>query len=402
MKKIYSSLLFSFGISISAFSQCTNASDLLFDFPLNNSSADVSSYSQPVLDFGTVTYTTDRFGNSNSALNTTSGTIFLTNDVGGNFKCQFPITFSSWVKINTVNSRNPVFCNEDAGSNISGVYVEILPNSTINVRVGENFGSNAKNYTTTATVSTGQWFHLSVVLNSINDFKIYLDGTEVSGAYTGTGTALGYLNMTGTAGKIGSGVNGTGTNLFLSGAMDEVKFWNASLQQFQIDALYNSHVDALVEDTVTICEGASNQVVFPFNSCDVSWSNGDNDSICNFSGAALGLGTHSIYMTAYDDMNIAYTDSVVVIVESCLSTNENEFAEMVSIYPNPTSSQLYFNFSNELINNVVIFDITGKIIHSENFIGNNGRMNIESFASGIYHVRINSPLGTKTQKIIIE
>jgi hypothetical protein len=402
MKKLYITLLILISVQSISKSQCSNSTELLFNFPFSNNSNDISFYSQPILDFGTVTYGTDRFGNANSCLNTTSGSVFLTNDIGGNFKCQFPISFSSWVKINSLNSRNPIFCNEDAATNISGVYVEVLPNSTINVRVGENAGANAKNYTTTGTVPTAQWFQLTVVLTSINDIKIFQNGVEMTGSYSGSGTTLAYLNVLGTAGKIGSGVNGTGTNVFLNGHMDDVKFWNVALQSFQITALYNTHVDAIVEDTVTICNGGNATVAFPFNSCDVSWSNGDNDSICNISGIALGIGTHSIYMSAFDNLNVEYTDSVVVIVQSCLSTNENELDEMISIYPNPTSNELNFNFSNGLINSVILIDITGKIIHTENFIGASGKMNIDSFTPGIYQVMINSELGTQTQKIIIE
>lgn len=402
MKKIYLVILLMAGTQNIVSSQCTTAFNQLFKFPFSNSSADISFYNQPILNFGSVTYGTDRFGNANSSLNTFSGSVFLTNDVGGNFKCQFPMTFSSWVFINTLNSRNPIFCNEDAATDISGVYVEALSNGTIKVRVGDNPGGTEMNYTTTNTVTTGQWFQLTTVLTTINDIKVYVNGVEYTGSYSGGGTSLGYLNIGGTAGKIGSGVNGTGTNVYLNGQMDDVMFWNVALQSFQITALYENHVDALVEDTVTICEGENTSVNFPFNSCDISWSNGDNDSTCNISGIALGLGTHSIFMTAYDDMNIEYTDSVVVIVQACAGIEENGENMIENIYPNPAKGMVHIGMFEPSEYRILLQDMAGKNIFEKTVSGNSTDMNVENIPAGIYLLRITSENKIQTQKLIIE
>lgn len=96
----------------------------------------LSSYNQAVLNYGSPTFTTDRHGNSTGALNTTSGTIFLSNDQSGNFKCQFPFTFSAWIKSNALGARNPIFMNEDHGSSYSGVWINLLQTGEVIASIG--------------------------------------------------------------------------------------------------------------------------------------------------------------------------------------------------------------------------------------------------------------------------
>jgi hypothetical protein len=90
--------------------------------------------------------------------------------------------------------------------------------------------------------------------------------------------------------------------------------------------------------------------------------------------------------------------------------NENKKLETnnkIIIYPNPSKGNFVVKFTNTNggINNIKIFDLYGKLIHTETCIGGVRNITInKQLAKGIYSVQItNSATGkSETQKLIIE
>lgn len=401
MKKLYT--LFIAGSLLlvnNAFSQCESATSLLVDMKMENTNADSSSYNQQVLDYGSPTFTEDRHGNATGALNTTNGTIFLSNDQSGNFKCQFPFTFSAWIKSNGLGARNPIFMNEDHGSSYSGVWINLLQTGELIASIGNGGlpGPTSRVSATTATqLVAGTWYHIAVVFNSLNDMDIYINGAPQSVTYSGTGNALYYFMVSGTAGKIGSGVNGSGTNAYFNGAIDDLRFWNEALVVQQIQALYNSHTNMISSEALTFCESQFESVTVPSFFCDYNWSNGEQDESNLLSGNVLGAGTHTIYATMYDAHNIAYTDSIVVTVDLCTGVDENNAIEPVSVYPNPASNNVtietatpgYFTLSTVLGEQLMNIPVQNK-----------QTLSMEEFTPGIYFItELNSG---RTLRLLIE
>ncbi len=81
----------------------------------------------------------------------------------------------------------------------------------------------------------------------------------------------------------------------------------------------------------------------------------------------------------------------------------NLSANQISIYPNPSNGIFTIqNFTNSQIQNLIITDITGKIIKQFTIYNSQFTINISNQPAGIYFLKINSNDGIYTEKIIIQ
>lgn len=74
----------------------------------------------------------------------------------------------------------------------------------------------------------------------------------------------------------------------------------------------------------------------------------------------------------------------------------------IKIYPNPTTSLLYFESNNAMIKEVEIMDINGRLVATISEIGENNALSVKELNSGIYLIKITTSNGIFTQKIIKE
>ena len=83
---------------------------------------------------------------------------------------------------------------------------------------------------------------------------------------------------------------------------------------------------------------------------------------------------------------------------------ETQGITSIRIYPNPTDSQLTIDNGELTIENVEIFDLTGKTVGAHLYgrpnIDGTTTINVEFLPSGVYFVKITTENGTITQKII--
>lgn len=79
-----------------------------------------------------------------------------------------------------------------------------------------------------------------------------------------------------------------------------------------------------------------------------------------------------------------------------LSTDENQIAQL-SVYPNPTSDNIYIKAENQQIQNVKIYDMSGKLLKVS---GKISKVPFSDFPAGVYIIRVETTLGIKTFKII--
>ncbi len=76
-------------------------------------------------------------------------------------------------------------------------------------------------------------------------------------------------------------------------------------------------------------------------------------------------------------------------------------ANKISIHPNPSNGTFFLqNFTNSKIQNLIITDITGKIIHNSQFSIHNSQFSIEE--KGIYFIKIQTENNIFTEKLIIQ
>ena len=140
-----------------------------------------------------------------------------------------------------------------------------------------------------------------------------------------------------------------------------------------------------------------------FRGCSVCSGRGRG---CNTSrgGKRAANGPHpNSYPVTYTDGNGCSSSSdainaTVVIVDVSIAENEKEL-ELI-VFPNPTVEILNIE-SNELIDNIIITDLNGKIVYLENNVNQKlVQVDVSELMKGIYLIRINSGNAYSVKKII--
>src|SRR5690606_35128223 len=125
----------------------------------------------------------------------------------------------------------------------------------------------------------------------------------------------------------------------------------------------------------------------------------------DFKPTALGLlytaqnQTPSLYLVnKYDNIKITALQSVPAYVLNA----EDFLAEKFNIYPNPASNVVNItNAENMLVNQVVIYDVAGKLINTQSFKEQAEiQLNVENLASGTYLLHLQTAEGTAVKKLV--
>jgi len=111
--------------------------------------------------------------------------------------------------------------------------------------------------------------------------------------------------------------------------------------------------------------------------------------------AATALGAINYYSAG--TINSYYIDDFT-FVEGTLSSNEFA-ADSFSVYPNPVVNQLNIK-SNEPVNSVSVFDVTGKLIYNSTPNVISPSIDMSTYKSGIYFVEVTINNATKTVKVV--
>lgn len=86
-----------------------------------------------------------------------------------------------------------------------------------------------------------------------------------------------------------------------------------------------------------------------------------------------------------------------VVMDDVVGVGDN-LAEMVSIYPNPTSSILNINLpSNIEVLNSSLVDVLGR---TTGVVYSNGEMNVSGLSQGVYFLKLETNMGSLTQRIV--
>jgi len=80
------------------------------------------------------------------------------------------------------------------------------------------------------------------------------------------------------------------------------------------------------------------------------------------------------------------------IIISPLSTNDNEFKNSLSIYPNPASDKLFIkkNQSSYQIKSIRINSIDGKLVKSVSALNGNNSLDISNLSGALYFMTVTS------------
>ncbi len=92
----------------------------------------------------------------------------------------------------------------------------------------------------------------------------------------------------------------------------------------------------------------------------------------------------------------------LILGEAVSSIGENEMAgTTLRIYPNPASDMLVIKSSGE-IGNVAVFSISGAEVCNEQVSGNEFRLDVSGYASGVYVVKVATTTGIEVRRFIVK
>jgi hypothetical protein len=77
-----------------------------------------------------------------------------------------------------------------------------------------------------------------------------------------------------------------------------------------------------------------------------------------------------------------------VTFQSTLGVNEESFLSQVTVFPNPTTDFINLKFSLISDYQIELFDITGRKLETQEFSSDTSKINMNSFASGVYFINI--------------
>lgn len=114
-------------------------------------------------------------------------------------------------------------------------------------------------------------------------------------------------------------------------------------------------------------------------------------------GTQLTDGLYTIEFTTTDAEGNTYTCSFNLQVNEVLSVEEQEASAFI-LYPNPATNSVSIQSASQAIQEVVLYDMAGKLIYSEKDLDLSiKKLDISAFSKGVYFITINNTL---TKKII--
>lgn len=209
---------------------------LILHYPFNGNANDESGNGNHGEVFG-ASLAADRFGRSNSAYSFIDINDYI--NIGTKVKPYFPITVSCWVKIDNFQKWGCLFRNDYVNHRnwYHGIMVRYVSEGKLEGFCGGGFAapwSRRNKITTTPVITSGNWHHVLIVFNALNDIQIFADGVESDGIFEGTGTGMTYsANETGVIGKQVDGDDP------INGIVDDIRVYKRSLSQAEIQALYH-------------------------------------------------------------------------------------------------------------------------------------------------------------------
>jgi len=168
-------------------------------------------------------FTTDRFGNANSAIYFNSGYLQVPSGIyfGGDF------TFSAWINLKSHQSYSRII---DFGNGYSNDNVILsFDNTNPNLFLTIFSGATQSDLYSSIVLQLNQWYHVALVLSGTNAF-IYINGV-----ITASGTMLVPNSIQRTANYIGKS---NGQNPNADAIYDEIQIYQGAMSSADILSLY--------------------------------------------------------------------------------------------------------------------------------------------------------------------
>ncbi|MFK8039490.1 MAG: LamG-like jellyroll fold domain-containing protein [Crocinitomicaceae bacterium] len=226
--------------------------DLVVHFSFNNSYNDISSNSITGYNNGTF-FTADRNGLANSAIEL-NGNDFVS-FISDSINVEFPITISTWVRLNSLNESNNIFFSDTDFDNYSGFWLQTLPNTgqpvlSFGGGTSGNGGissGNRRSYISDFNLQVGVWHNIIGIIRAHNDMDIYVDCMQTTGTYSGSGpTAISYIPS---ESRIGSAPVTAVSPIppSYNGFIDQFAIWKRELTALELTEMCNTNNTLAIE-----------------------------------------------------------------------------------------------------------------------------------------------------------
>src|SRR6478672_779804 len=152
---------------------------LLVHYPFDGNTNDVSGHDYHATPFG-ATLAPDRDGNPNSAYYFDGFDDYINFPNLDALKPVLPVSFSFWIKYDSTDYDHQVVFNTSYEENHATSVVFNAQSGTgkyvINFADGQYFygASSRRSYVSNRTIETTDWHHITVIVNSAADMKIYV------------------------------------------------------------------------------------------------------------------------------------------------------------------------------------------------------------------------------------
>lgn len=211
--------------------------DLLLEYRFENNVDDDSGNDYHATNFG-ATFVEDRFGNPNGAIYFNGIDNYIEFPNLNELKPNFPLSFSFWIKFDDLATQNSdVFNTSFEEDKSSGVFFN-LSSSTSQIGIGHGDGSNAytpgtrRSFLSNGEAQVDVWTHITFVLNSSTDMKVYVNCQDLGGSYSGSGGDLYYSNTPGNIGRHDRSISDPA--YYFKGSMDDFRYWKRALSEAEI------------------------------------------------------------------------------------------------------------------------------------------------------------------------
>lgn len=156
-------------------------------------------------------------------------------DLGANFNnLSLPVTIMAWVRIGTSTVIQPIFSSSSHPTDWHGLWMHCSAN-----RIQAGFadgsggfappGRRVKRAFTNFSLAN-DWFHVAAVIVDANDVRLYVNGIEQVGSFTGGATTM----VNNPSGNADIGYHKRAVHTYFNGDIDEVRIWDIGLTELQI------------------------------------------------------------------------------------------------------------------------------------------------------------------------
>ncbi len=134
------------------------------------------------------------------------------------------------------------------------------------------------------------------------------------------------------------------------------------------------------------------------------WSTGDNTQTISIDGSVLGVGTYPFSVTVTNSFTCSNSDTVIVVVDPCTSTEDLSLIHNLTLHPNPAKDHTYIELNYSGNYSVQIYNAVGERCLNRPFTGRGNeriRLDLVDMTPGLYLINISAESFNISRKLII-